>query len=41
MYDFATAPLCISLYMRKILFYFLSVRGGGLNFVKHYYRAIH
>ncbi len=21
-YDFATAPLCISLYMRKILFYF-------------------
>ncbi len=24
-YDFATAPLCISLYMRNILFYFLSV----------------
>ncbi len=24
-YDFATAPLWISLYMRKILFYFLSV----------------
>ncbi len=25
-YDFATAPLWISLYIRKILFYFLSVR---------------
>ncbi len=25
-YDFATAPLWISLYMRKILFYFLSVQ---------------
>jgi hypothetical protein len=24
-YDFASAPLWISLYMRKILFYFLSV----------------
>ncbi len=33
MYDFATAPFRISLYMRKIWFYFLSVRergkGGG------------
>jgi hypothetical protein len=26
-YDFATAPLWISLYMRKIRFYFLSVHG--------------
>jgi hypothetical protein len=26
-YDFATAPIWISLYMRKILFSFLSVQG--------------
>jgi hypothetical protein len=30
-YDFATAPTLISLCMRKILFYFLSVKRGGTH----------